>query len=499
MITKEDAMRLIRITIFEFNRDVMIPLNNNIHLYDRERNADALRLHEDFNSFFAFAYNLYEDGSEASAELAELDDFSLSQLLSLCRDISVLYKLPVSESMPESIPEDSPIRYVSPDATGFSDNLNGKGKSSAGNTVRKIMEQTGRFGDEKISKRLSDIENGNSSITFETMDEYTEGYTKYQDGRIKYCLNKKYQKITSQEDLWRASIILAHELQRDPATGDLRGETAEIVQKDVKFIEQLANEHGDRVYDLNPDFLVMHYVREMFGDEGVRAFADIAFSHEGNYWKMDWRSTSPRSVRVREGRYIFKPDLSTLDGIVEQAIGLVPKVGWALSFVPDVVNSIMGIRRIDRQAAFLRYTDYVSRLAGGFAHTRDIANWRMIQGNLGRFMRGAGRIAGGVSTIGTVINTISARNRANEIGMDLMIHKLTRGEMVASSHEDLAVLYIHALVRVTEWVENGRISFRVDRAGRLTSASHFPADRRQLRSEIRSLREEIERERGATQ
>jgi len=79
---------------------------------------------------------------------------------------------------------------------------------------------------------------------------------------------------------------LAHELQRNPATGHLKGETAEIVQNDVKFIEQLTNEHGKRVYDLNPDFLVMHYVKEMFGDEGVKAFADTAFVREGSYWRI---------------------------------------------------------------------------------------------------------------------------------------------------------------------------------------------------------------------
>ena len=58
------------------------------------------------------------------------------------------------------------------------------------------------------------------------------------------------------------------------------------MQKDVKFIEQLANDYGDKVYELNPDFLVMHYVREIFGDEGVKAFADTAFVREGPYWRV---------------------------------------------------------------------------------------------------------------------------------------------------------------------------------------------------------------------
>jgi len=223
MITKEDALRLIRMAIFEFHRDVMIPLNNNIHLYDKETHKNAIKLNEHFSGFSEGVENLYEDGSEASAELAELDNFQTSQLLSLCRDISELYKLPVFESMPESILENSPIRYVSPDATGFSDNLNGKGKRSSGKTVRKIMEQTGRFGDEKISKRLSDIENGNSSITFETMDEYTEGYTKYQDGRIKYCLNKKIRKDNRRRGLMAGKYNTGPRIAKGPCNGGFKG------------------------------------------------------------------------------------------------------------------------------------------------------------------------------------------------------------------------------------------------------------------------------------
>ncbi|MCL2382331.1 MAG: hypothetical protein FWC64_12230 [Treponema sp.] len=153
-------------------------------------------------------------------------------------------------------------------------------------TVEKLTAQIRKFGDGHIAKKLEGIETGSGFIVFEGMDSRTGGYTKFENGQVKYCLNKKYEKITAQEDLWRASIILAHELQRNPATGDLRGETAEIAQKDVTFIEQLAKEHGDKVYELNPDFLVMHYVREMFGDEGVKAFADIAFSREGSYWRV---------------------------------------------------------------------------------------------------------------------------------------------------------------------------------------------------------------------
>jgi hypothetical protein len=154
----------------------MIPLNNNIHLYDRERNADALRLHEDFSSFFAFACNLYEDGSQASAELAELDDFSLSQLLSLCRDISVLYKLPVSESMPESIPEDSPIRYVAPNETDIYEQARGR-------ELAQIVQEMNRFTSE-VDRRYRIFERIANTIATADINTSREGgiITQIEDG-----------------------------------------------------------------------------------------------------------------------------------------------------------------------------------------------------------------------------------------------------------------------------------------------------------------------------
>ena len=186
--------------------------------------------------------------------------------------------------------------------------------------IKKLVTQVKKFGDEQIAKRFTETETGNSIITFEAMDDLTEGYTKIEDGKIKYCLNKKYERITSEEDLWRASIILAHELQRNPETGDLRGETAEVVQNDIKFIEQLANEYGDKVYELNPDFLVMHYVREMFGDEGVKAFADTVFSREGPYWKI---SGSFRDfLSAFNPRFVEQPALVFNAVIMEASRGL---------------------------------------------------------------------------------------------------------------------------------------------------------------------------------
>jgi hypothetical protein len=113
-MTREDALCLIRMTMFEFQRDVMIPLNSN-NLYDKTTHSEAVRLNEEFSGFLDAIEDLYEEMSESSAEIERMDYFQISQLLSLCRDISELYNLPVYDMMPDFIPDDSPIKYVAPD------------------------------------------------------------------------------------------------------------------------------------------------------------------------------------------------------------------------------------------------------------------------------------------------------------------------------------------------------------------------------------------------
>jgi hypothetical protein len=191
--------------------------------------------------------------------------------------------------MPESISDDSPIRYVDPDTVNTAaGSRNRKHRGRAENTVEKLTEQLGKFDDEELTKRLVEVESGHSLIVFEEMDEGTEGQTVINNGKVTYKLNKKYEKATNEADLWRASIILGHELQRNPETGDLRGETAEIVLRDVGFIEKLAAEYGEKVYKTNPEFAVLRYVRKRFGEEGLKKFADTVFNHKRSYYDWEW-------------------------------------------------------------------------------------------------------------------------------------------------------------------------------------------------------------------
>jgi hypothetical protein len=276
-MTKENALNLIRMTVFEFHRNVMIPLNTNIHLYDKLHHINAVKLHEQFFGFSDDVQHLYDDISKAIME--ELDNFQTSQLLSLCRDISELYNLPVFKDMPRYIPDNSPVRYVTPEAA---DTLN---YGLEDNTLEKLMSHVRKFGDEELTKRLAEVKSGQSRIVFEEMKNGTEGHTVFDNGKVTYRLNKKYEKVSDEADLWRASIILAHELQREPATGDLRGETADIVMRDMVFVEHLVSVHSEKIYERMPEFELLHLIKEKCGEEKLREFIDVAFNHTGSYWE----------------------------------------------------------------------------------------------------------------------------------------------------------------------------------------------------------------------
>jgi hypothetical protein len=162
-ISRENALRLIRVTIFEFHRDVMIPLNSNIHLYDRERNADAICLHERFHDFSTAVQDIYSTMSTAMEELEEWDNSKLSQFLNLCRDISELYDLPVHGEMPDG------------EVLEVVDEENDKLKE-----VRRLLEQ-----DEVLGRKvLAGIENGLFILKAYDFFEYVDnnGSTKSANG-----------------------------------------------------------------------------------------------------------------------------------------------------------------------------------------------------------------------------------------------------------------------------------------------------------------------------
>jgi hypothetical protein len=182
------------------------------------------------------------------------------------------------------------------------------GKDSGG-ALEKILGQVRKIGGGQLAERLEAVEAGEAVIVFEEMEEGREGYTSVEDGRVKYALNKKYEQAKDEEELQKAGIVLAHELQRRPGTGDLGGETAEIVAEDVENIERLAGEYGDAVYKNNPEFGVLHYVKELFGEEGLKGFAEIMFSHEGSYWQVNkdggLDDDKTASIKDAEGKVLF--------------------------------------------------------------------------------------------------------------------------------------------------------------------------------------------------
>ena len=124
-LSRGEALSLIQATIFQFHRDVMQPLNASIpqgSFAEEQTNAERLN-----NQFFAFSQAVGNWDNGISTKIAGWDNFRLSQLLSLCRDISELYNLNVYAKMPSFIADDNlldadpedpePLRYVAPGVT----------------------------------------------------------------------------------------------------------------------------------------------------------------------------------------------------------------------------------------------------------------------------------------------------------------------------------------------------------------------------------------------
>ena len=113
IMSRENAIVLIRQTMLEFQSNVMEPLRNNINLYNRRGNPSLFLLNDFFDTNSAAIDNM----QEMINAMFNIDNFQLSQLFSLCIDISKLYKLPVRNSLPSFISKTSPIKYISPRRT----------------------------------------------------------------------------------------------------------------------------------------------------------------------------------------------------------------------------------------------------------------------------------------------------------------------------------------------------------------------------------------------
>ena len=112
-MSRANAIDLCRRTMFEFQNYVMMPLQNNIGLYNRRGNQSPFILNDLYNMSSASVDNM----KEMVVAMFNMGNFELSQLFSLCRDISKLYNLPVNSSMPVFICENSPIIYIFPRTT----------------------------------------------------------------------------------------------------------------------------------------------------------------------------------------------------------------------------------------------------------------------------------------------------------------------------------------------------------------------------------------------
>ena len=147
----------------------------------------------------------------------------------------------------------------------------------------KILEQ---HGDERIKTAIRDYHDGERKILFSKMPKNQYGKTE--------CKNESYLNYLSEElnhdspeNQVRVAVTLAHEFRRNATSDSVDGETRNIILEDTKIIESFANAYGEGIYKKFPEYGILHYIKKIFGETGLKEFADYAFDSTGSYWKVN--------------------------------------------------------------------------------------------------------------------------------------------------------------------------------------------------------------------
>jgi hypothetical protein len=208
IITRRELEKLIIETYSQFATTLnglyaIIPKKGHTHL-NREQ-SEIVEIYKEYCTVFGV---ISLDGDprkkmheELMPEIQKAPKDTIADMAIECIMLANRYKLPVYNVMPKHFPKGYQIvdEAVS---DAILENA----------TLEKLIAQVGKFGDEELGKRLAEVESGQSRIVFEKMKKGTEGQTVFDDGKITYKLNKKYEKTSDEAELLRASIILAHEL-----------------------------------------------------------------------------------------------------------------------------------------------------------------------------------------------------------------------------------------------------------------------------------------------
>ena len=60
-----------------------------------------------------------------------------------------------------------------------------------------------------------------------------------------------------------------------------------MARQNAKIIESFANAYGEGIYKKFPEYGILHYIKKIFGETGLKEFADYAFDSTGSYWKVN--------------------------------------------------------------------------------------------------------------------------------------------------------------------------------------------------------------------
>ena len=152
--------------------------------------------------------------------------------------------------------------------------------------IEKSLEILEQHGDARIKTAIKDYHEGERKILFSKMPKTQYGKTE--------CKNESYLNYLSEElnhdspeNQVRVAVTLAHEFRRNATSDSVDGETRNIILEDTKIIESFANAYGEEIYKKFPEYGILHYIKKIFGETGLKEFADYAFDSTGSYWKVN--------------------------------------------------------------------------------------------------------------------------------------------------------------------------------------------------------------------
>ena len=260
-LTKRKAIKIIESTNREYER-FLCNLNRRYHARPESLSPEAAVLAQQYDDVYrcvnSSLWQFYKNTKSGDLK-AILDEY-----LALCRN----FNFRTLQSFPKEEFTVSETEDKMPEA------------------IEAALEKLEKYGDEQIQKAARQCREEKRIIEFSSMDERQNGQTYRVNDFYTHYITDRFRENTMENQI-RLAVTLAHELKRNAATDSLEAETQEIVLSDTKIIESFAGTYGEEIYKKFPEYGILHYIKKIFGETGLKEFADYAFDSTGSYWKVN--------------------------------------------------------------------------------------------------------------------------------------------------------------------------------------------------------------------